>query len=156
MAKDDDKQPKAGAGTEEKQPVNDAAKTAGNGTNQAPEKQKEPEAKPKDPPPIIDKQPKAGADKEAEVLVAEGSTEAELEAQKIAQAEQDLHEQRVKKYGEGYVMAEKPAGIGGKPMQKIFSAHAWKNLGPGAKDGSKEGYKVKVKMPPEVANLKKK
>lgn len=83
-------------------------------------------------------------------------TPLQQEDEKAALDAEELHEHRIKKYGQNYVVVQKPSAPGQPMMQKVFSAHAWKNLGPGAKDGSKEGWKVAVKTPPEVQNLKSK
>jgi len=90
-------------------------------------------------------------------IPAEQKTPLEMEDEQIQTDEQALHAFRIKKYGDNYIVVQKPAIVGQAPkMTKVFSAHAWKNLGPAKKDGSKEGWVPAVKTPPEVKNLKSK
>lgn len=55
-----------------------------------------------------------------------------------------LHEQRVKQYGENYVLAKNGE------RETIFTRTAWNNLG-----GTKDGWKEEVPTPPEVLALNK-
>lgn len=57
-----------------------------------------------------------------------------------------LHEQRIKAYGEGYVVANR------KGVEQVFTRQAWKLLGG---RGNQDGYTEVVATPPEIANLKK-
>ncbi len=57
-----------------------------------------------------------------------------------------LHTERVKKYGQGYIVAKRAQ------VETIFTRRAWDNLG-GAQN--KDGWKQVVEMPPEIAHLKK-
>jgi hypothetical protein len=57
-----------------------------------------------------------------------------------------LHEQRVKAYGEGYVVANR------KGVEQVFTRQTWKLLGG---RGNQDGYTEVVATPPEIANLKK-
>lgn len=91
-----------------------------------------------------------------QVKQPEMKTPLEDEDDKLANNEHALHLARLHKYGENYMVVQKPAGVGQKMMQKVFSAHAWKNLGPADKSGAKEGWKPAVKTPPEVKNLQTK
>lgn len=61
-----------------------------------------------------------------------------------ATSAESLHTQRLKKYGQGYLVCKRGS------HQTVFSAIAWKNLG---KD--KAGWEIIVNEPPEVKALKK-
>jgi hypothetical protein len=57
-----------------------------------------------------------------------------------------LHEDRVKMYGEGYVVAQRQG------VTQVFTRQTWKLLG--GRNNS-DGYTEVVATPPEIANLKK-
>jgi hypothetical protein len=57
-----------------------------------------------------------------------------------------LHEQRLKMYGEGYVVARR------LNVEQVFTRTAWNLLGGRS---NKEGYREVVSAPPEVANMSK-
>lgn len=57
-----------------------------------------------------------------------------------------LHEQRLKMYGDGYVVAKR------LNVEQVFTRTAWNLLGGRS---NKEGYREVVSAPPEVANMNK-
>lgn len=57
-----------------------------------------------------------------------------------------LHKERLRVYGEGYVVANRQG------VEQVFTRQTWKLLGG---RNNKDGYKEVVNTPPEVANLQK-
>lgn len=62
---------------------------------------------------------------------------------------QRLHEERQKKYGPDYVVAQKGS------LFDVFSRTAWNNLSK-SPDGSRDGWRQEVVTPPEVLDLQNK
>jgi hypothetical protein len=63
----------------------------------------------------------------------------------------DLHAERVKRFGEGYVIAQKK-GANKTNDQQIFTAVAWQRLGG---NDNPDGWRQIVEVPKEVKDLKK-
>lgn len=70
--------------------------------------------------------------------------------------DQDDHERLTKKYGPGFVKAQRKAQRpNDQPQSTVFTAEAWKRL-PAKPDGSRDSWHAVVKTPPEVNQLKNK
>jgi hypothetical protein len=111
------------------------------------------ENRPKPTPPAAPAAPEANQDSAGETSNVQAPNAApvnqeEIERIKQQSAAEDLHLERVKKYGENYVVAVK--GTGKKAEETIFTQKTWDFLGT-----DKNGWKRKVIVPKEVENLKK-
>lgn len=80
-----------------------------------------------------------------QVMDGQATANATLDQSKNTDAA-SLHQERLKTYGPGYVVAKRQG------IEQVFTAQTWKMLGGRS---NKDGYVEVVAMPPEVANMKK-
>lgn len=79
------------------------------------------------------------------IMDSQGQANATLDQSKNTDAA-SLHEQRLRMYGPGYVVAKRQG------VEQVFTQQTWKLLGGRS---NKDGYVEVVATPPEVANMKK-